>query len=159
MKIGFGYDVHRLIEGRKLILGGIEIPYIKGLLGHSDGDVLLHAICDALLGAASLGDIGEHFPDTDIRYQGICSSELLKQVLDLIKAKYSILHIDTVILADEPYLSPFKPSIRKRLREILNINLEQVNIKATRAEGLNAIGRKEAIACYAIALLAERKEK
>ena len=115
-RIGIGYDIHRLVEGRKLFLGGVEIPYIKGLLGHSDGDVLLHAICDALLGAVAQGDIGAHFPDTDPRYHGVSSSELLKNVTDLVKAKdFKIDNIDTVIIAQEPVLTPFKKQIQKVL--------------------------------------------
>lgn len=150
-RIGIGYDIHRLVSGRKLFLGGIEIPYINGLLGHSDGDVLLHAICDALLGAVAEGDIGAHFPDTDPRYHGISSSELLKNVSDLVKEKdFKVDNIDTVIIAQEPQLAPFKKQMQERLAQILEIKAELVGIKAKTNEGMGEIGRKEAIAAYAV---------
>lgn len=149
-KIGIGYDIHRLAEGRKLFIGGIEIPYIKGLLGHSDADVLLHAICDALLGAIGEGDIGELFPDTDPQYQGISSAELLRAVDNLVKKKnFLINNVDTVVIAQEPKLSPFKKSIQQMIARILNIKEDNVNIKAKTNEGLGEIGSKEAIAAYA----------
>ena len=150
-RIGIGYDIHRLVSGRKLFLGGIEIPYINGLLGHSDGDVLLHAICDALLGAVAEGDIGAHFPDTDPRYHGISSSELLKNVSDLVKEKdFKVDNIDTVIIAQEPQLASFKKQMQERLAQILEIKAELVGIKAKTNEGMGEIGRKEAIAAYAV---------
>jgi len=150
-RIGIGYDIHRLVEGRRLFIGGIEIPYIKGLLGHSDGDALIHAICDALLGAVAEGDIGEQFPDTDPKYYGISSIELLKTVDDLIKKKgFVINNIDTVIIAQEPRLLPFKEQMRQKIAEILKLQEEAVNIKAKTNEDLGEIGRKEAIACYAV---------
>jgi 2-C-methyl-D-erythritol 2,4-cyclodiphosphate synthase len=150
-RIGIGYDIHRLVSGRKLFLGGVEIPYIKGLLGHSDGDVLLHAICDALLGAVAQGDIGTHFPDTDPRYYGVSSSELLKNVTDLVKGKdFKIDNIDTVIIAQEPVLAPFKKQMQEKLAQILEIKDEFVGIKAKTNEGMGEIGRKEAIAAYAV---------
>ncbi|MFH1641019.1 MAG: 2-C-methyl-D-erythritol 2,4-cyclodiphosphate synthase [Candidatus Omnitrophota bacterium] len=153
-KIGIGYDIHRLVEGRKLFIGGIEIPYIKGLLGYSDADVLIHAVCDALLGALAQGDIGELFPDTDPKYQDISSAELLITVNDLVKKKgYAINNIDTVIIAQEPKFSPFKKQMQQRLAEILNIKDEMVNIKAKTNEGLDDIGRREAIAAYAVAII------
>lgn len=153
-RIGIGYDIHRLVEGRKLFLGGIEIPYIKGLLGHSDGDALLHAICDALLGAMGEGDIGEHFPDTDPRYHDIASGELLKAVRDLVKERsFQINNIDVVIIAQEPMLLPFKIQMRNKIAAILGIKETFVNIKAKTSEGIGEIGRKEAIASYAIASL------
>ena len=153
-RIGIGYDIHRLVEGRKLFLGGVEIPYIKGLLGHSDGDALLHAICDALLGAVAQGDIGQHFPDSDPKYQGISSTELLKTVADLIKDKdFLINNVDTVIIAQEPVLSPFKKQIQESIAQILKINKSCVNIKAKTNEGLGEIGKKEAIACWAAVTL------
>ena len=153
-KIGIGYDIHRLVQGRKLFLGGIEIPYIKGLLGHSDGDALLHAICDALLGALGKGDIGEHFPDTDPKYQGISSLELLKTVDELIKReKFKIVNLDTVVIAQEPVLAPFKNQMRQNLASVLGVNIDSVNIKAKTAEGIGELGEKCAIACYAVALL------
>jgi 2-C-methyl-D-erythritol 2,4-cyclodiphosphate synthase len=155
-KIGIGYDIHRLVEERKLFLGGIEIPYIKGLLGHSDGDVLLHAICDALLGALSLGDIGEHFPDTDSKYHNISSIELLKAVDDLLKKSgYRINNIDTVVIAQEPVLSPFKKQMQEKIGLILGISKDSVNIKAKTNDGLGETGHKEAIAAYAVAVISE----
>jgi 2-C-methyl-D-erythritol 2,4-cyclodiphosphate synthase len=157
-KVGIGYDIHRLAEGRKLFLGGIEIPYIKGLLGHSDGDALIHALCDAILGALNRGDIGEHFPDTDPNYQGISSTELLLKVKSILDdAGFQIINIDTIIIAQEPKLSPFKLKIRQKLAEILDLELDKINIKAKTHEGLGELGRKEAIACWAIILI-RRKE-
>lgn len=155
-RVGIGYDIHRLVEGRKLFVGGVEIPYIKGLLGHSDGDVLIHAICDALLGAIAEGDIGELFPDTDPKYQGVASVELLKIVVDLIKKRdFVICNIDTVLIAEEPKFSPFKKQIQARIAGILKINQTQVNIKAKTNEGLDEVGRKEAIAGYAVVILSK----
>jgi len=157
-RVGIGYDIHRLVDERKLFIGAVEIPYTKGLLGHSDGDVLLHAICDALLGAISQGDIGEHFPDTDPKYYGVSSRELLKAVNDLVKHKgFSINNIDTVIIAQEPNFSPFKKEIRQSIAGILNIGKDSVNIKAKTAEGLGEIGRKEAIACYAVVSIVSKE--
>ena len=154
VRIGLGYDIHSLVLERKLFIGGVEIPYIKGLLGHSDADVLIHAIIDALLGAISAGDIGEHFPDTDLKYQGISSTELLKLVLGLVSKKgYSICNIDAVIIAQEPGMSPFKKRIQENLAKILGIENDCVSIKAKTNEGMGETGRKEAIACYAVALL------
>jgi 2-C-methyl-D-erythritol 2,4-cyclodiphosphate synthase len=155
-RIGFGYDIHRLVQDRKLFLGGIEIPYIKGLLGHSDADVLIHAICDALLGAVGSGDIGEHFPDTDLKYQGISSIELLKRVALKINTEgYSINNIDTVLIAEEPNLSAFKKQIQKNLAGVLGLKDDQVSVKAKTNEGICATGRKEAIASYAVVLLSK----
>ena len=149
-KIGIGYDIHRLAEGRKLFLGGVEIPYIKGLLGHSDGDALLHAICDALLGALGEGDIGEHFPDTDPQYHNLSSVELLKAVKNLVEEKkFMIANVDTVVIAQEPKLVPFKKQIREKIAQILDIKEDCVNIKAKTNEGLGEIGREEGIAAYA----------
>ncbi len=157
-RIGIGYDIHRLVEGRKLFIGGIEIPYIKGLLGHSDGDALLHAICDALLGAIGEGDIGQLFPDTDPRYQGASSRELLKTVGSLIKKKnFLINNVDTVVIAQEPTLMPFKKNMQQAIAEILNIQESNVNIKAKTNEGLGEIGRKEAIAAYAVVTVSQMK--
>ena len=153
-KTGIGYDIHRLIEGRKLFLGAIEIPYSKGLFGHSDGDALIHALCDALLGALALGDIGEHFPDTDPKYQGIASSELLKAVKELVdKSGYKINNIDAVIIAQEPGLTPFKKQMKQKLCALLDLNADCLNIKAKTNEGLDAVGKREAIACYAMVSL------
>lgn len=153
-RVGLGYDIHRLVEARKLFLGGVEIPYFKGLLGHSDADVLLHAIADALLGAAALGDIGEHFPDTDPQYQGISSVELIKKVKSMIKEKgFVISNIDAVIIAQEPNLSPFKKKIQEAIAGVLSLAPASVGIKAKTNEGLGETGRKEAIAVYAVASL------
>jgi len=153
-RIGIGYDIHRLVEARPLFLGGVEIPYIKGLLGHSDGDVLLHAVCDALLGAVAEGDIGEHFPDTDPEYHNISSIELLKKVVDLVRDKgYQIIHVDSVVIAQEPVLSPFKTKIQEKIAQILKVSEFCVNIKAKTNEGLGEIGRKEAIASYAAVMV------
>ena len=153
-KVGIGYDIHRLVEGRPLFLGAIEIPYIKGLLGHSDGDVLVHAICDALLGALALGDIGEHFPDTDLKYQGIASSKLLIVVKDLVdNSGFKINNLDVVVIAQEPNLTPFKKQIKEKICLLLNLTESAVNIKGKTNEGLGAVGNKEAIACYVVASL------
>ncbi len=158
-RTGIGYDIHRLVSGRKLFIGGIEIPYINGLLGHSDADVLLHAICDALLGAAGEGDIGEHFPDTDPAYDGISSTELLKTVYTLVKNKgFSIVNIDTVVIAQEPNLLPFKKQMQRKISGILDIKEDSVNIKAKTNEELGEIGRKEAIAAYAVVMLSISKD-
>ena len=158
--IGIGYDIHRLVEGRKLFLGGVEIPYLKGLLGHSDGDVLLHAICDALLGAVGAGDIGEHFPDTDPKYLGISSAELLSKVKSLIeKRNFFIGNLDTVVVAEEPKLAPFKKEIKETIARILSIKQDCVNIKAKTHEGMGEIGQKEAIACYATVMLITREDR
>lgn len=155
-RIGIGYDIHRLVEGRLLILGGIEIPFEKGLLGHSDSDVLTHAICDALLGAAALGDIGAHFPDTDPRFQGASSLDLLSHVASLIAGQgYAISHVDTIIIAERPKLAPHIPRMRERLAAVLEIKLDQVSVKAKTSEGLESVGRGEAMAAQAIVLLTE----
>ncbi len=155
-KTGIGYDIHPLVEGRKLFIGGVEIPYIKGLSGHSDGDVLLHAICDALLGALALGDIGEHFPDTDPRYHNIASTELLKRVADLVARNgFQIINIDTVVIAQEPVLLPFKKEMKQKIARVLNMKEDSVNIKAKTNQGLGQIGAKVAIAGYAIATLSK----
>ena len=159
-RIGIGYDIHRLAEGRKLFLGGIEIPYIKGLLGYSDADVLLHAICDAMLGALSLGDIGEHFPDTDPKYHNASSVDLLRNVVKLVEEKgYFISNIDTVIIAQEPHLAPFKKNIREKIAETLNLKPECISVKAKTNEGLGEIGKKEAIASYAVVMLTNRGDQ
>lgn len=156
-RVGIGYDIHRLIKGRKLVLGGIHIPYKKGLLGHSDADVLLHAISDALLGALALGDIGEHFPDTALEYRGISSLKLLKQVYALVKnKKYAVENIDTVLIAQEPKLTPFKKDMQKAIAGALGIKEGAVSIKAATAEGLGPIGNKEAIAAYAVVSLSAK---
>ncbi len=159
-KIGIGYDIHHLVEDRKLFVGGVEIPYIKGLLGHSDADVLIHAICDALLGALGEGDIGERFPDTDALYQDIASVELLKIVNDLVKKRgFLIGNIDTVIIAEEPKFLPFKKQMQERLAQVLKIEEGKVNIKAKTNEGLDSTGEKQAIACYAVVMLMKGEER
>ena len=153
-KVGIGYDIHRLVQGRKLFLGAIEIPYVKGCLGHSDGDPLIHALCDALLGALALGDIGEHFPDTDPKYQDIASSQLLKIVKELLdKSGYKINNLDIIIIAQEPKLVPFKKQIKENICALLSIGQEDLNIKAKTNEGLDAVGHLEAIACFVTASL------
>ena len=153
-RVGIGHDVHRLVSGRKLMLGGIEVPYTHGLSGHSDGDVVLHAICDAILGAAGLGDIGEHFPDTDVKYKGSSSSLFLKQVNKKAHdAGWMIENVDVMILAQEPKLQEFKPKMKYHIALELGIDQAQVNIKAGTNEGLGFIGAKEGIAAYAVVLL------
>ncbi|MDO4324004.1 MAG: 2-C-methyl-D-erythritol 2,4-cyclodiphosphate synthase [Lachnospiraceae bacterium] len=154
MRVGMGYDVHRLVEGRKLILGGVEIPYEKGLLGHSDADVLLHAVMDALLGAAALGDIGKHFPDTDEKYKGISSIVLLKHVGALLEEKcFVIENIDATVIAQRPKLLPYMDQMKKNVAEALGITEDRVNIKATTEEGLGFTGNGEGISSQAICLL------
>ncbi len=154
MRIGHGYDVHRFCDDRPLYLGGVNIPYEKGLLGHSDADVLLHAICDALLGAAALGDIGHHFPDTDPAFKGIDSKKLLKATTDLLSEKgYKIGNIDATVLAQAPKLAPYIEDMRKTVAEIVGTELENINIKATTEEGLGFTGRKEGIAAHAVAII------
>lgn len=154
MRIGMGYDVHRLIEGRKLVMGGVEIPYEKGLLGHSDADVLLHAIMDALLGAAALGDIGKHFPDTDPAYKGVSSVKLLEHVGALLEENlFLIENIDATIIAQAPKMCPHIGAMRENIAQALGITVEQVNVKATTEEGLGFTGTGEGISAQAICLL------
>ena len=153
-RIGVGYDIHRLVEGRRLVLAGVEIPFEKGLLGHSDSDVLTHAICDALLGAAAAGDIGTHFPDSDSRFAGAASLELLARVVELIKERgFEVANLDAVVLAERPRLAPYIQSMRERLASVLQIDLEHVSVKAKTNEGLDAVGRGEAMAAHAVALI------
>lgn len=154
MRIGMGYDVHKLVEGRKLILGGVDIPCEKGLLGHSDADVLLHAIMDALLGAAALGDIGKHFPDTDPQYKGISSISLLKHVGRLLEEHgFVIGNIDSTVIAQRPKLLPYMAQMRENIADALGIGLSQINVKATTEEGLGFTGAGEGISSQAICLL------
>ena len=154
MRIGHGYDVHQLVEGRKLILGGVDIPWEKGLLGHSDADVLLHAISDAILGAIGEGDIGKHFPDTDPRYKGADSLKLLEHVMNLAKEKgYRLGNVDATIVAQRPKLAPSIPQMRENIARTLGAAADQVNVKATTTEQLGFAGRGEGIAAYAVALL------
>jgi 2-C-methyl-D-erythritol 2,4-cyclodiphosphate synthase len=151
MAVGHGWDIHRLVPGRKFLLGGVEIPHPTGPLGHSDGDVLLHAVIDALLGAAALGDIGRHFPDTDPSLQGISSEAMLAKVLGLLQGKWTIENIDVTVIAEAPKISPHRDAIRSRVAALTGCG--QVNIKAKTNEGLGYIGAREAIECHAVAEL------
>lgn len=154
MRVGMGYDVHKLVEDRDLILGGVKIPYEKGLLGHSDADVLVHAIMDALLGAAALGDIGKHFPDTDQKYKGISSIRLLEHVADLLDEEHYIVeNIDATIIAQRPRMRPYIDTMREHVAQALHISVDQVNIKATTEEGLGFTGSGEGISSQAICSL------
>ena len=156
MRIGHGYDVHRLVEGRALILGGVRIPYPLGLLGHSDADVVTHAIMDALLGAAGLGDIGRHFPDSDPQYKGISSLELLQEVVEMLDEEgYAVYNVDVTILAEKPKLARYLREMEETLADVMELEPEQINIKATTEEGLGFTGRGEGIACHAVCLLEE----
>lgn len=160
MRIGMGYDVHRLAKNRKMIIGGVEIPYEKGLLGHSDADVLLHAIMDALLGAAALGDIGKHFPDTDPAYEGISSMKLLEKVGQLLEDnRYVIENIDATIIAQKPKMRPYIDTMRENIAGALGIELFQVNVKATTEEGLGFTGAMEGISSQAICMLQRPSER
>ena len=157
MRVGMGYDVHKLVEDRDLILGGVKIPYSLGLLGHSDADVLLHAIMDSLLGAAALGDIGKHFPDSDHRYKGISSIELLKHVGSLLKENnWLIENIDSTIIAQKPKMAPHIENMRKNISKALNINIDQINVKATTEEGLGFTGEGKGISSQSICLLTKK---
>ncbi len=152
MRIGFGYDVHKLVAGRKLILGGVEIPNEKGLLGHSDADVVLHALCDALLGAAALGDIGKHFPDTDPQYKDISSLTLLEKAGDLLlHHHFNIVNVDVTIVLQQPKIAPYVETMRANIAHVLRIVVNSISIKATTNEGMGSIGTGEGAAAYAIA--------
>ncbi|EQK46594.1 MULTISPECIES: 2-C-methyl-D-erythritol 2,4-cyclodiphosphate synthase [Paraclostridium] len=154
MRVGMGYDVHKLVENRKLILGGVEIEHEKGLLGHSDADVLLHAIMDSILGALALGDIGKHFPDTDEKYKGADSMKLLEHVYNLIKEKgYAIGNLDATIIAQAPKMAPHIQKMRENIARVLNTDINNVNVKATTEEGLGFTGNKEGISSQSICLL------
>jgi 2-C-methyl-D-erythritol 2,4-cyclodiphosphate synthase len=156
MRIGFGYDVHALVSGRPLILGGVQIPYPLGLQGHSDADVLIHAICDALLGALADGDIGKHFPDTDPQYKEVRSTLLLKAVsARMAERGYHVLNIDTTVVAERPKIAPFIPGMVKEIADALGIDGRRVSVKATTSEGLGFAGRGEGITAYAVALIQE----
>ncbi|MCX7845779.1 MAG: 2-C-methyl-D-erythritol 2,4-cyclodiphosphate synthase [Dictyoglomaceae bacterium] len=158
LRVGIGYDIHPFSEGRKLFLGGIEIPYPRGLKGHSDGDVLIHAIMDALLGALGLPDIGFFFPNDDVRYKDVKSTILLNEVLEMVKKKeFKIENIDVVIIAEEPKIFPYREKIISNLSHYLRISQEDINIKATTNEGVGFIGKKEGIAVLAIVLLSKEK--
>jgi 2-C-methyl-D-erythritol 2,4-cyclodiphosphate synthase len=154
MRIGIGYDIHRLVSGRPLIIGGVTIPHERGLEGHSDADVLLHAVCDAILGAAGMGDIGMHFPDNDPSYKNISSIKLLSQTWNKVKIKYNaLINIDATVFAEAPRISPYADSMKKAIAQTLNITHDQINIKATTSEGLGFIGKKEGIAAMAVVLI------
>lgn len=154
LRVGHGYDVHRLVSGRKLVLGGVTIPYEKGLNGHSDADVLLHAVCDALLGAAALGDIGKHFPDTDGNYKGIDSRILLGRVVDMIENNgYRVVNTDCTVIAQRPKLSPYTEQMRENIANDCRIAVSAVNVKATTEEGLGFTGAGEGIAAHAVCLI------
>jgi 2-C-methyl-D-erythritol 2,4-cyclodiphosphate synthase len=153
-RCGIGYDLHRLVEGRKLIIGGIQVPFEKGPAGHSDGDVVAHAVCDALLGAAGLGDIGKHFPDTDPKWKGANSLLFLEYARKLLdENKFAIEHIDVVVILERPKLGPYFPKMREALAESLKVTAEKVHLKAKTNEGVDAVGRGEAIACHVVATL------
>ena len=157
MRVGIGYDIHRLVEDRKLFLGGVEIPYIKGLISHSDGDVVLHAIADAILGALALGDIGQYFPDSDPEYKNMPSSDILQRVARLLAQKnFVIVNIDTAIIAEEPKIYPFKEKMVEKIANILGVDRSKINVKATTNEGVGSIGRGDAIAAYAVVTLVEK---
>ena len=154
MRVGIGYDIHRLVEERKLFLGGIEIPYVKGLVSHTDGDVVLHAIADAILGALALGDIGQHFPDSDPGYKNMPSGDILQKVARILAEKnYVVVNIDMSIIAEEPKIYPFKDKMVENIANILGVERARINVKATTNEGVGSIGKGDAIAAYAVAML------
>jgi len=156
-RIGFGYDAHRLTKARDLILGGVKVPHEKGLLGHSDADVLSHAIGEAILGALSLGDLGKHFPDTDKRYKDISSLKILSMINDLAKKENAkIINIDSTIVAEEPKLSDYILKMRENISDALNVNINQVSVKATTTEGMGFVGKKEGMAAYAVVLVEKK---
>lgn len=160
MRIGHGYDVHRFADNRKLIIGGVDIPFEKGLLGHSDADVLLHAICDALLGAAALGDIGKHFPDTDPEYEGADSLKLLSRTAELLKENgYKTVNVDSTVLAQKPKLAPFIDSMRENIANAIGTDKASVSVKATTEEGLGFTGSMEGIAAHAVCLIESTKKR
>lgn len=154
MRVGLGYDIHRLVPGRRLVLGGVEIPFKKGLIGHSDADVLIHAVCDAILGAAGMGDIGYHFPDNDPEFKDIHSIKLLAKTCEMVHLKgFSIKNLDSTIFAEAPMLSPYKEEMKKNIARTIKIEPERVNIKATTAEGLGLIGKGEGIGAMCVVLI------
>ena len=159
MRVGFGYDIHRLIQGRKLVLGGVIIPFEKGLLGHSDADVVLHAVCDALLGAGGLGDIGQHFPDTEPRFKDISSMELLARTFQLVRDKgFCVNNVDATVLAEAPKLARHRSAMQANIARVLELQPADVNIKATTVEGLGSIGKGEAIAAMCVVTLRARQK-
>ncbi len=156
MRVGLGFDVHAFAEGRKLILGGLDIPHQKGLLGHSDGDVLLHAISDAIFGAAADGDIGQHFPETDESIKGIASEKILAYAVDRVRSRgFSIVNVDAVVICETPKIGPYRDALRERIARVLSIDVERVGVKGKTAEGLGFLGKGGGIAVYAVCLLAE----
>ncbi len=159
MRIGFGYDVHRLVEGRRLILGGVQVPYKKGLEGHSDADVLLHALSDGLLGAMGEGDIGRHFPNTEARFRGISSLQLLKDVGTMMAERsFTVENLDTTVVAEQPLIGPYIPQMVEKIATTLEIPTRRVNVKATTSEGLGFIGKGEGIVAYAVVLLISKSD-
>ena len=153
-RVGIGYDIHRLAEGRRLVLGGVEIPYEKGLLGHSDSDVLIHAVCDALLGAAAIGDIGTHFPDSDPQWSGASSLEFASKVVELLAQEgWGVTNVDSTIMAERPKIGPYREKIRQSLASVLRLSVDRVSVKAKTNEGLDSLGRNEAIAAHAVVLI------
>ncbi|MGY0394891.1 2-C-methyl-D-erythritol 2,4-cyclodiphosphate synthase [Fusobacterium sp.] len=157
LRIGNGYDVHKLVEGRRLVLGGVEIPHTKGVLGHSDGDVLIHAIMDAMLGALALGDIGQHFPDTDMKYENIDSTILLKKVKELIADRgYRVINLDSIIVLQKPKVKPYIEAMRERVAEVLELDVEQVSVKATTEEKLGFTGDESGVKSYCVVLLEKK---
>ena len=159
-RIGFGYDVHRFAEGRSLIIGGVKIPHPLGLLGHSDADVLTHAIIDALLGALAKGDIGQHFPDTDLRYKNMESLAMLAKVMGWVAEEgFRVMNVDTTVVAERPRLAPYLMTMREKLSRIMDIQANQINIKATTTEGMGFCGREEGIAAYAVVSLVRAEKK
>lgn len=157
IRIGHGYDLHKLVAGRALYLGGVAIPHERGLLGHSDGDVVLHALCDALLGAMGLGDIGQHFPDTDERFRGTPSSVLLQRVAALMRQEgWDVLNLDVTVVAETPRLAPHRHAMRARIAELLSVPIETISVKAKTNEGVDAVGRGEAIAATAVVCIQDR---
>ena len=156
-RVGIGYDIHRLVPDRKLLLAGVRVPYTKGLLGHSDSDVLAHAVCDALLGAAALGDIGTHFPDNDPRWRGASSLDFLRHAVKLVGERgYRVVNLDATVVTEQPKLKPYIAAMRQQLAGVLEIDVESVSVKAKTNEGLDAVGRGEAMAAHAVVLIATR---
>jgi 2-C-methyl-D-erythritol 2,4-cyclodiphosphate synthase len=157
MRVGMGYDVHRLVAGRPLVLGGVTIPFEKGLLGHSDADVLVHAACDALLGAAGLADIGHHFPDSDARYKNIYSIELLRQTYELVrKSGYLLINMDATVFAQAPKLAPHREAMQQTMAQAMQVSADQINVKATTTEGLGEVGAGEGMAAMCVALIGKQ---
>lgn len=159
LRVGHGYDAHRWVEGRPLVLGGVDIPHPRGLLGHSDADVILHAICDAILGASALGDLGSHFPDTDPEYAGISSLVLLERTVQMARGRgWEVVNVDATVIAQNPRLAPHIPRMVDEIADTLGLHSSQVNLKATTTEGMGFVGREEGIAAHAVVLLREITE-